>query len=71
MPDSDALEIEAGAKRRLADEYDGAQARGEVKSNGGAITKQNSASSVKDIGLSSKQIHEARQVRDAEKRDPE
>jgi hypothetical protein len=25
--------IEAGAKRRLADEYDGAQARGEVRSH--------------------------------------
>ena len=32
---ADALEIEAAAKRRLADEYDAAQARGEVKRNGG------------------------------------
>ena len=29
-----ALEIEARAKRRLADEYDAAQARGEVAGNG-------------------------------------
>jgi hypothetical protein len=28
---ADALEIEAGAKRRLADEYDAAQERGEVR----------------------------------------
>lgn len=32
---ADALEIEAAAKRRLADEYDAAQARGEVAGHGG------------------------------------
>ncbi len=31
---ADALEIEAGAKRRLADEYDAAQERGEILANG-------------------------------------
>src|SRR6185312_13706688 len=31
---ADALEIEAGAKRRLADEYDAAQERGEVAGHG-------------------------------------
>jgi hypothetical protein len=32
---ADALEIEAMAKRRLADEYDAAQLRGEVRKDGG------------------------------------
>jgi hypothetical protein len=31
---ADALEIEAGAKRRLADKYDAARERGEILSNG-------------------------------------
>jgi hypothetical protein len=31
---ADALEIEAGAKRRLADEYDAAQERGEIANAG-------------------------------------
>lgn len=71
---ADALEIEAQAKRRLADEYDAAQERGEVKSNGGArnftVPKQNSEPSAADIGLSRKDIHEARIIRDAEKESP-
>ena len=71
---ADALEIEAQAKRRLADEYDAAQERGEVKANGGdrvsTVAKQNSAPSVTDIGLSRKAVHEARIVRDAEASDP-
>ncbi|MGY4286143.1 hypothetical protein ACVWXO_005363 [Bradyrhizobium sp. LM2.7] len=33
---ADALDIEAQAKRRLADEYDAAQARGEVAKQGDA-----------------------------------
>lgn len=71
---ADALEIEAQAKRRLADEYDAAQERGEVKANGGdrvsTVTKQNSAPSASEIGLSRKDIHEAREVRDAEEAEP-
>lgn len=67
---ADALEIEAQAKRRLADEYDAAQERGEVKANGGArnftVPKQNSEPSAADVGLSRKDIHEARIIRDAE-----
>jgi hypothetical protein len=74
---ADALEIEAAAKRRLADEYDAAQERGEV------ATRQNNPGSVghvpgqnmppataADIGLSRKDIHEARQIRDAEAAEP-
>jgi hypothetical protein len=69
---ADALEIEATAKRRLADEYDAAQERGEVASNGqrAAIPGENSLPTVGDIGLTSKDIHEARIIRDAEQADP-
>jgi hypothetical protein len=71
----DALIIEARAKCRLADEYDAAQARGEVQKPGGDHTssnvlKQNNAPTVEDIGLTRKQVHEARNVRDAEERQP-
>lgn len=67
-----ALEIEARAKRRLADEYDAAQARGEVasgrpKSVENGNTFQATAS---DLGLRRDQIHEARQIRDAEAAEP-
>jgi hypothetical protein len=74
---ADALEIEALAKRRLADEYDAAQERGEVAKsgdtlrNGPGVPKQNAGkATAADVGLSRKEIHEARQIRDAEKRDP-
>lgn len=74
---ADALEIEAAAKRRLADEYDAAQARGEVASNGQrgsakAVDDPNGFSPVKasDLGLRRDQIHEARLIRDAEAADP-
>lgn len=69
---ADALVIEASAKRRLADEYDAAQERGEVRQNGGDRTRipnQNSAT-VADIGLTHKDIHEARIIRDAEASSP-
>lgn len=73
---ADALDIEAQAKRRLADEYDAAQKRGEVAKNGGnrgnqfaSAPKENTATAA-DIGLSRKQVHEARVIRDAETRDP-
>jgi hypothetical protein len=61
-------EIEAGAKRRLADEYDVAQERGEVvgRTGGGDITVPvRNAATAADIGLTRKQIHEARAVRNA------
>lgn len=68
---ADALEIEAMAKRRLADEYDAAQSRGEVKAANNAKTTSNAeAVSARDIGLSHKDIHEARQIRDAEEAQP-
>lgn len=58
---ADALEIEALAKRRLADEIDTAQERGEVAKQGAHISAGNM--SVQELGLSPKQIHEARQIR--------
>lgn len=68
---ADALEIEARAKRRLADEYDAAQDRGEVaKGRPKSIQDGNSSAIVADIGITSKDIHEAREVRDAEEADP-
>ena len=71
---ADALDIEAQAKRRLADEYDAAQDRGEVVGpNDGqhiAVPNGNGKATAADVGLSRKEIHEARIVRDAEKTDP-
>lgn len=68
---ADALEIEAMAKRRLADEYDAAQSRGEVKAPNNAKTNSNAeAVSAPEIGLTHKEVHEARQIRDAEEASP-
>ena len=73
---ADALEIEAAAKRRLADEYDAAQARGEVASatsnrgNQWTVPEGNGAATAADLGLSRKAIHDARLIRDAEAADP-
>lgn len=68
-----ALEIEARAKRRLADEYDAAQARGEVARLGDnlpSVDVPNSKPTAADLGLRRDEIHEARQFRDAEAADP-
>lgn len=68
---ADALEIESLAKRRLADEYDAAQERGEVrKQSDNQAISQSEKAGFADIGLTGKEIHEARQVRDAERADP-
>lgn len=72
---ADALMIEARAKMRLAEEYDAAQERGEVASHGGGrnfkVPEGNvETATAADIGLSRKDIHEARQFRDAEAADP-
>lgn len=68
----DALNIEAQAKRRLADEYDAAQARGEVARLGDNLprvtTRNTSKPTAADVGISRQEFHEARQIRDAEKR---
>ena len=73
---ADALEIEAAAKRRLADEYDAAQTRGDVasaKSNRGnqwTVPDGNGAATAAELGLTRKSIHDARLIRDAEAADP-
>jgi hypothetical protein len=55
--------------------YDAAQERGEVKGPGNpdkfnCPQKEHLKSTVTDIGLTYKQVHEARNVRDAEKKKP-
>ena len=66
--------LEAGAKRRLADEYDAAQDRGEVASGrdgpGSGVVDGNAKPTTADLGLRRDQIHEARQMRDAEIENP-
>lgn len=68
---ADALEIEAMAKRRFADEYDAAQERGEVVAHGGnqhvGVTN---ILRTEDIGVSRYDVFEARRVRDAERAAP-
>lgn len=70
----DALEIEAQAQCRLADEYDAAQERGEVKTVGKPkkqnVPYGNNSLTVEETGLTRKRVHEARLVRDAEKAKP-
>ena len=70
-----ALQIEARAKLRMADEYDAAQERGEVARGSvrtDIVPDENDVrpSTAAEIGLSRKDIHEARLVRDAEKVEP-
>ena len=72
---ADALMIEARAKMRLAEEYDAAQERGEVGKSGTRtdlvpVENEVRPATAADIGLTRKEIHEARQVRDAEKAEP-
>lgn len=72
---ADALLIEARAKMLLADEYDAAQDRGEVAKLGSNQTQVgvpagNTLPTASDLGLTRKDIHEARQIRDAERADP-
>ena len=67
---ADALEIEAAAKRRLADEYDAAQARGEVAGHGRSKVEPANVTTASDLGLRRDQIHDARLIRDAEVADP-
>jgi hypothetical protein len=72
---ADFLEIEAMAKRRLADEYDAAQERGEIAKGSvrtDIVTEQNDVRPVTaaELGISRKDIHEARIIRDAEVAEP-
>jgi hypothetical protein len=68
---ADALEIMTLAARRLADEYDAAQERGEVKRVGNPnYSNAEELPGGADIGLSAREVHEARQIRDAEEAQP-
>jgi len=70
---ANALEIEAQAKHRLADEYDAAQERGEVQRRGGQVPRDVADANIpsaSDLGLRRDQIHDARLIRDAETNDP-
>jgi len=70
---ADALLIEARAKMRLADEYDAAQARGEVASDGRPKTVVGGngiPATSTDLGLRRDEIHEARQLRNMERDNP-
>jgi predicted Rdx family selenoprotein len=69
----DALLIEARAKVRIADEYDAAQAAGQVGVKGqrtDLVPDGNKVPTADDVGLSRKEVHEARKLRDAERRTP-
>lgn len=69
---ADALELVAEAQRKLADEYDAAQERGEVQRHGKVEVPEGNLkpATLSDLGLSKKDIHEARIVRDAEAAEP-
>jgi hypothetical protein len=70
---ADALLIEAGARSRLADEYDAAQDRGEVATAGQPSivpVGNDKPATAEQIGLSRKDVHEARIIRDAEVKEP-
>jgi len=67
---ADALEIEAQAKRRLADEYDAAIERGDIgKKPGPKIVSSPETISATEV-MPPKLVHEARVIRDAEAADP-
>lgn len=65
-----ALAIRARAEMRLAEEYDAAQDRGEVRGANERTASRPEAVSAADVGLSHKEVHEARKLRDAEKAEP-
>lgn len=70
---ADALNIEAEAKRRLADEYDQARIDGTASGQGqrtDLLPDEKKVATVADLGLTHKEIHEARLIRDAEKAQP-
>jgi hypothetical protein len=69
---ADALEIEARAIRRLADEYDAAQERGEMAKAGKPVIVPdgNNKATTAEAGIVRKEIHEGRKLRDAEKASP-
>jgi hypothetical protein len=70
---ADALAIEAQAKRRLADEYDQARINGTASAQGqrtDLLPDEKKVPTAADLGLSHKEVHEARVIRDAEEAEP-
>ncbi|WP_420406930.1 SAM-dependent methyltransferase [Hoeflea sp.] len=73
---ADALLIEARARIRIADEWDAAQASGEISRGGrpkiadGKPVPAGNGFTAADTGLTRKEISEARKLRDAERRTP-
>lgn len=74
---ADALEIEAGAKRQLAQEYVAAKENDELANpldnlrRGPDVPEQNAGKpTTADLGLTRKEVHEARQIDRAEEADP-
>lgn len=72
---ADGLEIEALAERRLVDEYEAAQARGEVAKGSvrtDIVPHENDVrpATAAEIGLNRKDIHEGRKTRSALEADP-
>jgi len=75
MSQAQCVIIEGEAQARLADEYDLAQEKGEVAKVGKRKKDiipegNNKISTIADLEISSKQIHEARKVRDVLRKDP-
>ncbi len=70
---ADALAIEAQAKRRLADEYDQARINGTASAQGqrtDLLPDEKKVATVSELGLTHKELHDARLLRDAEEADP-
>jgi hypothetical protein len=69
---ANALKIEAQAKERLADEYDAAQDRGDAAKPGKPVNVPdgNNKAKVDETGLTRKQVHDARRIRNAELAQP-
>ena len=66
-----ALAIRARAEMRLAEEYDAAQDRGEVKTRAdNQHVVDSNKLSPQDLGIRRDEIHEARKLRDAEAAEP-
>jgi len=70
---ADSLAIESQAKRRLADEYDQARIDGTASAQGqrtDLLPDEKKVATAAELGLTHKEIHDARLIRDAEKVEP-
>lgn len=67
---ADALEIEANAKRRLADEYDVVQPEEAQKGGRPKTVPDENGFTAAEAGLTRQQVFDARQIRNAEAAKP-